>query len=75
MPYVRQKMIQKELDARIPRGLRGSRQNELRFGFYFYRSQGHSFDTSLELALAQVRIRETDFAPRILPVRSDTPQV
>ena len=67
MAYELQKQIQRELDERIPRWLDGSPQNELRFGFYFFRSQGHSFDASVEMATKQVRLRAPSFAPKILP--------
>ncbi len=67
MPYERQKAIQRELDARIPRGLRGGSQNELRFRFYFHRSQGLPFDTSLTSAVLGVRERDPNFVPRVLP--------
>jgi hypothetical protein len=68
MPYKHQKAIQLELDTRIPRGLRGGSQNELRFRFYFYRSQGLPFDTSLTRAVLGVRERDPNFVPRVLPV-------
>ncbi len=67
MAYEHQKAIQQEL-TRIPRWLRGSKQNEFRFLFYFYRTQGHSFDASVSLALAQVRQTEPNFEPRVLPI-------
>ncbi len=68
MGYEFQKQIQRELDARIPRGLSGGPQNELRFGFYFYRSQGLSFENSLAPALGGVRERHPNFVPKILPL-------
>ncbi len=68
MAYEHQKAIQRELDARIPRGLRGSKQNEFRFGFSFFRTQGHSFVTSVTLARAKVRETEPSFEPRVLPI-------
>ncbi len=67
MAYERQKSIRRELDERIPRGARGSLQNELRFGFYFFRSQGLSFDTSLTAAVGRIREREPSFTPMVLP--------
>ncbi len=67
MAYEHQKAIQRELDARIPRGLRGSLQNDLRGRFYFFRSQGLSFDTSLTMAVGGVREREPKFTPKVLP--------
>ncbi len=68
MAYEHQKAIQRELDTRIPRWLRGSKQNEFRFLFYFYRTQGHSFDGSVTLARAKVQEREPAFEPRVLPI-------
>lgn len=68
MAYEHQKAIQRELNARIPRGLRGSRQNEFRFAFSFFRIQRYSFDTSLALALAMVRQREPNFEPAVLSI-------
>ena len=66
MAYEHQKAIQRELDARIPRGLRGSKQNEFRFGVYFYLIQRHSFNASVTLARAMVRKMEPNFEPRVL---------
>ena len=60
------KDLQRELDARIPRRRRGSLQNEFRFCWQFFRSQGNSFDVSRELALSIVRQKQSDFAPEIL---------
>jgi hypothetical protein len=68
MAYEHQKAIQRELDTRIPRWLRGSKQNEFRFLFYFYRTQGHSFDASVTSACAKVREREPSFEPKVLPL-------
>lgn len=67
MAYERQKAIERELDARIPRGPRGSPQNELRLRFNIYRMEGLPSEASLALAVGGVREREPDFAPRVLP--------
>jgi hypothetical protein len=55
-------------DRRIPRWLRGSKQNEFRFLFSFYRTQGNSFDASVALACEKVQEREPSFEPRVLPI-------
>ena len=66
MAYEHQKAIQRQLDQRIPRWLRGSRQNEFRFGVSYYLNLGQSFDVSVTLACANVREREPNFEPRVL---------
>jgi len=66
MLYERQKALQKELDARIPRGLRGEPQNTVRYIVYSQRLHGKSFDESLEIAMALVRQSYPNFAPKIL---------
>jgi hypothetical protein len=68
MAYEHQKAVQRELDQRVPRWLKGSKQNEFRFLFYFYRTQGHSFEASLTLARAKVRESEPSFEPKVLPL-------
>jgi hypothetical protein len=68
MAYEHQKEIQRELDTRIPRWLRGSKQNEFRFLFSFYRNQGKSFDASVTLARAKVRETQPNFEPRVMPI-------
>ena len=68
MAFEHQKAVQRELDARIPRGLRGSKQNEFRFGVYFFLIQRQSFDASIALARAMVRETEPNFEPRVLPI-------
>jgi hypothetical protein len=55
MHYERQKTIQKEVDARIPRGLRGEPQNTVREIVNNQRLFGKSFDESLTIALHFVR--------------------
>lgn len=67
MAYERQKMIQKELDARIPRGPRGEPQNTVRFIVNDQRLHGKSFDESVEFAVNFVHERYPNFTPRILP--------
>jgi hypothetical protein len=63
--YELQKQIQRELDTRIPRGPRGSLQNQFRFVFCFFRSQRVSFEESIAKAVASIREREPDFAPKV----------
>ena len=67
MHYERQKTIQKEVDARIPRGLRGEPQNTVREIVNNQRLFGKSFDESLTIALHFVREQHPNFTPRILP--------
>ncbi len=67
MPYERQKEIQKELDARIPRGLRGEPQNTVRYIVNDERLRGKGFDESLEFAVNFVRQSYPNFTPKILP--------
>jgi len=55
MPYERQKALRRELNERIPRGLRGSPQNDLRGTFSFFRMQDIPLEVSLEKALALLR--------------------
>ncbi len=66
MPYEHQRAIQRELHDRIPRGLRGSSQNQFRSWFYFYRSQGLAFNTCLTKAVLGVRDGDPNFVPRVL---------
>jgi hypothetical protein len=66
MRYELQKRIQSEMDARIPRWLRGSPQNLFRHTFYFFRCRGHSFDESVEKATVLTQQREPGFSPTIL---------
>jgi hypothetical protein len=67
MRYERQKMIQKELDARIPRGLRGEPQNILRHIVNSQRLHGMNFEKSVEFAINFVRERYPNFTPIIFP--------
>lgn len=66
MRYEHQKRLRSELNARIPRGLRGSRQNQFRYCFWFFRSQGNCFDASIEQALSYMRATDPGFAPKIV---------
>ncbi len=66
MRYERQKMIRKELE-RIPRGLKGSPQNQVRQIVTSQYQHGKSFDESVEIAVNFVRERHPNFAPKILP--------
>jgi hypothetical protein len=67
MVYERQKMIRKELDERIPRGLRGGPQNAVRQIVNGQRLHGKSFDESVEIAVTFVRQSNPNFTPKILP--------
>ena len=67
MPYDRQKEIQKELDVRIPRWLRGGPQNTVRQIVFNQRLHGKTFDESVEIAVAFVRQAHPNFTPKILP--------
>jgi len=65
MASERQKRISAELDSRLPRGERGSLQNELRKLVYRFLSQGLSFERSLEKGLGAVREKSPDFEPLV----------
>jgi hypothetical protein len=65
MVYERQKMIRKELE-RIPRGLRGSPQNQVRQMVASQYQHGKSFEESVEIAVTFVRQSYSDFTPTIL---------
>jgi len=67
MAYERQKTLQKELDGRIPRGLRGDPQNTLRYIVNDECLRGKSFDQSIEFAVNFVRQSYPNFMPKILP--------
>jgi len=60
-------MIQKELDARIPRWLRGGPQNTVRQIVFNQRLHGKTFDESVEIAVNFVRQSNPNFTPKILP--------
>jgi len=66
MGFELQKGIQREMDTRIPRGPRGSLQNELRSRFYFFRSQRIPFEVSLTKAVGGIKEHHPDFEPKIL---------
>ena len=61
MRFELQKQIQREMNTRLPRGARGSLQNQFRQVFYFYRSQGRPFEVALANAVNNVRQREPNF--------------
>ncbi len=54
-----------KLNARVPRGPRGSAQNEFRFGVWFFRK--YPFEEALDHALLMVRQNHPGFVPTILP--------
>lgn len=60
--------LRMELEARIPRGASGSPQSQFRGRYWFHRSQGNSFEASVEMAAAGVRKQHPDFAPDIRPL-------
>ncbi len=66
MRYERQQTIRKELE-RIPRGLKGSPQNQVRQIVTSQFQHGKSFDESVEIAVTFVRQRHPNFTPTILP--------
>ena len=67
MRYERQKTIQKELNARIPRWLRGEPQNTVRQIVFNQRLHGKTFEESVEIAVNFVRQSNPNFTPKILP--------
>jgi hypothetical protein len=69
----RQRELRRQLNERIPRGPRGSSQNELRLGVWFWQVQGHSFEDSFAKALAWIRKSDPTFEPRLLPAPSRPP--
>jgi hypothetical protein len=71
MAYERQKMIQKELE-RIPRGLKGSPQNDVRHIVNSQCLHGRTFDEGVGIAVDFIRLRYPDFTPRILPLPPQT---
>ena len=57
-----------KLNARVPRGPRGSAQNQFRFAVWFHGShEGGPFDDTLAQALLTVRQDDPGFNPTILP--------
>ena len=71
MAYERQKTIRKELEG-IPRGLRGSPQNQVRQIVASQYQHGKSFDESVEIAVTFVRQSYPTFMPKILPLSAQT---
>jgi len=63
----RQHTVRKEMDARLPRGPRGSAQNELRMRFNAWRLHGLTFEESVARAAERVRERDSAFVPPVLP--------
>ena len=66
MRYERQQTIRKGLE-RIPRGLKGSPQNQVRQIVTSQFQHGKSFDESVEIAVNFVRQQHPNFTPTILP--------
>ena len=71
MKNERQQIVRKELDERLPRGPRGSAQNELRMRFNAWRLHGLTFEESVARAAERVRERDSDFVPMVLPRPTD----
>ncbi len=72
MKHERQRLTQRELEERIPRGQRGSPQNRFRMQFNAYRLHGLSFEESTALAAEAVREWfDPAFMPQVLPARGD----
>jgi hypothetical protein len=71
MSHGPQRKVRQELDARIPRGARGSLQNMFRMAFYLFRVRGATFDNSVARALAEVRKNTPDFVPTVLCAQPD----
>jgi hypothetical protein len=68
MTHRLQRELQRELNERLPRGSRGSLQNELRMRFWIWRLTGHSFDDSVAKAVDGIRQSTPGFEPLLLPV-------
>ncbi len=66
-----QHFVRNELDERIPRGPRGSAQNELRMHFNAWRLHGLTFEESVVRAAEVVRLRNPAFVPMVLPRPAD----
>ncbi len=66
-----QERLRQELNERIPRGPRGSPQNELRARWWQLRMHGRSFDEAVSEAVAEIRKRDKGFEPRILVARRE----
>jgi hypothetical protein len=69
LKYKRQRELQLKLNGRIPRGLRGSDQNQFRQLVAFFANQPrYTFEEAVELALFEIRQRKPGFIPRVQPV-------
>ena len=68
-----QHAIRKEMDNRIPRGPRGSAQNELRMRFNAWRLHGLTFEESVMRAAEVVRRRDAACVPTVLLGPTDRP--
>jgi hypothetical protein len=66
MRYRKPDELQRELNARVPRG--SLDQNLFRARVWLWRHQGHSFDDSVLKARAQIRRRTPGFEPRLRSV-------
>ena len=62
-----QHTVRREIDQRLPRGPRGSDQNELRMRFNAWRLHGLAFEESVARGTEGVRQRNPAFQPVILP--------
>jgi hypothetical protein len=71
MKNERQHFVRNEMDERIPRGPRGSAQNELRMHFNAWRLHGLTFEESVVRATEVVRRRNPAFVPMVLPRPAD----
>ena len=67
MKNERQQTVRKEMEERLPRGPRGSAQNELRMRFNAWRLHGLTFEESVARAAERVRERASAFVPIVLP--------
>ncbi len=72
MKHERQRLTQRELEERIPKGQRGSPQNRFRMQFNAWRLHGLSFEESSARAAEAVREWfDPAFTPQVLPARED----
>ena len=71
MKNERQHFVRNEMAERIPRGPRGSAQNELRMHFNAWRLHGLTFEESVVRAAEVVRLRNPAFVPMVLPRPAD----
>lgn len=64
----RQRELQDKLDRRVPRGSRGSVQNQFRNAVCFYANHPqYTFEESLDLGILLVRKDHPGFVPTVLP--------